>query len=377
MVLSQPYRLSRAAILSLRSSVLKIATDTRQLIARLGCGRRGCRAGQHCLRSLASHYVISDPLTNVNNSGIIPVIVGRRSTVYADAHVIYRGVRGVRRPARKTIRRVCRSTPLCTNSKFGVFNAGTIGNKFTVVSQWITDNRLLFAAIVETWHDASNDPTLIACTPAGYCCVDRARPLSDAKVAKVTTNHGGVCLFYRRSLHVRSVAIKDYSSFEHVCVYIKGSSLNFLVVVIYRPGSVTATDVFFDDFTDLLVRVSTYSSPLLIVGDINIHLDVKSDSLTIKFDDLLAAHGLIQHVQSPTHRCGHLLDVVITRSDMSITALCVDPPSLSDHSMIVGEIGFATLNDVDEFECLHRRCWRQFDLNSFTADLERSVATML
>jgi len=116
---------------------------------------------------------------------------------------------------------------------------------------------------------------------------------------------------------------------------------------------------------------------LLIVGDINIHLDVKSDSLTIKFDDLLAAHGLIQHVQSPTHRCGHLLDVVITRSDMSITALCVDPPSLSDHSMIVGEIGFATLNGVDEVECSHRRRWRQFDVDSFTADLERSVSTIL
>jgi hypothetical protein len=40
------------------------------------------------LWSRPGHYVISDSLTNVNNSGIIPVIVGLRSTVYMDPYTL-------------------------------------------------------------------------------------------------------------------------------------------------------------------------------------------------------------------------------------------------------------------------------------------------
>jgi len=73
------------------------------------------------------------------------------------------------------------------------------------------------------------------------------------------------------------------------------------VLVIYRPGSENITNSFFIDFADLLERVAAYASPLLIVGDLNVHLDVNTDSSTMKFQHLLAAHGMLQHVQSATH----------------------------------------------------------------------------
>jgi len=65
------------------------------------------------------------------------------------------------------------------------------------------------------------------------------------------------------------------------------------VLVIYRPGSENITNSFFIDFADLLERVAAYASPLLIVGELNVHLDVKIDLLTIKFQHLLVAHGLV------------------------------------------------------------------------------------
>ena len=46
---------------------------------------------------------------------------------------------------------------------------------------------------------------------------------------------------------------------------------------------------------------------------INIHVDVPDDPDAIKFLDLLDSLGLAQHVKTPTHRCGHTLDLIITR----------------------------------------------------------------
>jgi len=46
----------------------------------------------------------------------------------------------------------------------------------------------------------------------------------------------------------------------------------------YRLGSAPASDAFFEDFSDILESVSTYAN-LLIVGDINLHLDNACDAL--------------------------------------------------------------------------------------------------
>ena len=48
---------------------------------------------------------------------------------------------------------------------------------------------------------------------------------------------------------------------------------NAVFVVVYRPGSLGVTQAFFDDFNDLLERLATYSSPLIIVADFSIHAE--------------------------------------------------------------------------------------------------------
>ena len=84
-------------------------------------------------------------------------------------------------------------------------------------------------------------------------------------------------------------------------------------------------------------RVATYVN-LLIVGDVNIHLDDASDARTVKFCRLLAVHNLTQHVNVPTHNQSHTLDILVTRSDRQVERICVDPSLLSDHSQIIGTL---------------------------------------
>jgi len=57
---------------------------------------------------------------------------------------------------------------------------------------------------------------------------------------------------------------------------------------------------------------------MMIIGDINPHLEDTTDVLTNKFQHLLAVHNLRQHVLEPTHQHTHTLEVIITRDKQSV-----------------------------------------------------------
>ena len=126
-------------------------------------------------------------------------------------------------------------------------------------------------------------------------------------------------------MHARRVTFIDYSTFAFVSAFVTGSALTILVIVAHRPGSAAVWELFFDEFSDLLERTSMYASSLIIVGDLNIHLDVTSGSATVKFLDILDQLSLVQHVIGATHRVGHCLDVFITRREMCVRSVDVSP----------------------------------------------------
>jgi len=219
-----------------------------------------------------------------------------------------------------------------------VFNAHSVGNKADCISSWISDERLSLVAIVETWHDGVDSPRLAACAPPGYNYVERARTRSPLSASDMTTNHGGVSLFYRSELHPRRVSLTEYTTMELVCVSLHCAvGINALVIVVYRPPPAPSC-LFFDELADLLERTATYSS-LMLVGDLNLHLDVDDDADIVKFELLVSSFNLVQHVTGPTQVAGHLLDVVLTRGELLYVPLVdVSPPGgLSDHSLIVFE----------------------------------------
>ena len=68
-------------------------------------------------------------------------------------------------------------------------------------------------------------------------------------------------------------------------------------------------------------------------------MDSTSNNYANQFKDLLSAHGLIQHITSPTHRYGHCLDLMITRENTSplISNISIHP-GLSDHYAIITDM---------------------------------------
>jgi len=53
-------------------------------------------------------------------------------------------------------------------TRIGLLNAQSVGNKYAAICDRIASERLHFCAIVESWHDATDDPDLIACAPPDY-----------------------------------------------------------------------------------------------------------------------------------------------------------------------------------------------------------------
>ena len=148
-----------------------------------------------------------------------------------------------------------------------------------------------------------------------------------------------------------------------------------LVAVVYRPGSRTMSKDkgdFIREFSDLLELLVVNSCHITIVGDVNLHLDTSNDTHTRKFNSTLDCFGLTQAVHQPTHRAGHTLDILITRSDTAgATRVTVHPPQLiSDHSFIVGTLP----QDKPHLATYiaNTRAWCKLDRKAFRADLKAS-----
>ena len=73
-----------------------------------------------------------------------------------------------------------------------------------------------------------------------------------------------------------------------------------------------------NEFSSLLESYIIKTGSLLIAGDFNFHVDDTSDAVAANFLGLLESFDLRQHVHSYTHRAGHTLDLVISRSAESI-----------------------------------------------------------
>ena len=114
----------------------------------------------------------------------------------------------------------------------------------------------------------------------------------------------------------------------------------------------------------------------MIVGDVNIHLDDMKGAHTAHFFSLLDDFGLQEVVQQPTHYHGHQLDMLITRTGQPAVTVAVDPPLMSDHSLITATFKEASFKTPADSVLVWRRKWRQFYYDTFINKLKLSRLVM-
>lgn len=214
----------------------------------------------------------------------------------------------------------------------GLINARSIMNKADNIREMMIDNELKCLAITETWHKCNNsDPEIIELCPPGYTFYGVPRP------AHKGSRGGGVGLILEDNIKVKTHVGVEQNSFEQMNILLKWGSEKLKMVILYRPPTSKFNDeMFLTELEDVLTSIISNSSErLCILGDFNLHVDDEKNRSTIRFNEILQALGLRQNITDPTHRQGHILDLVISKEDDA--AFCdfvVTDQTLSDHFLV-------------------------------------------
>ena len=115
--------------------------------------------------------------------------------------------------------------------------------------------------------------------------------------------------------------------------------------------------------------------PTFMTGDFHIHADSDNQD-AVRFRDLLGTFNLVQHVKFPTHRSGHMLDLMITGGAGD---LCLESPKqgylISDLLFVLSSLNVPR-PPLCKTTISFRQC-RKIDKDAFEADLGVAVTAIV
>ena len=267
------------------------------------------------------------------------------------------------------------------NLKLACFNVRSICNKTTGVLETIKDNSVDICCITESWLRANDKAKFAEIHDFGY-------ELHSAPRKGVG---GGVAFIFdpARITPLRNNVTK-YSSFEVLECVIKTESQLIRLCVIYRSTQVTSkerynltkTTLFFEQFGQYLDTLQDKGGSPILCGDFNFHVEDPLDSVAQRFIRLCSSRGFIQHVDKATHSAGGILDLVLTRDNVTdnIPLVNLDVESAtgttSDHFFVSFEIPVSAADPTTvQPETKQFRELRKMDIESFRSDIESSDLT--
>ncbi|XP_053472149.1 uncharacterized protein LOC128602404 isoform X3 [Ictalurus furcatus] len=143
----------------------------------------------------------------------------------------------------------------------GLWNCQSAVNKADFISAFANHSNLSVLALTETWIHAEN-----AATPAAL-----ASNFNFSHTSRPNRRGGGTGLLLSKTWKFTCLSPScSYTSFEfHAFTVTDPAKMHFLVV--YRPPGQLGK--FIDEFDTLLSTIPDDGTPLLVLGDFNIHLD--------------------------------------------------------------------------------------------------------
>ena len=197
-------------------------------------------------------------------------------------------------------------------------------------------------------------------------------PARDALNTK--TNHGGICLFYRTRYTVRRLKLPLFKSMEQMTVQIQGSSVNFVLVIVYRP----------DKRRPHRSSLMTFQTcqPCRAFGSLHGHGRRCRRYKLVYRGSLLTVYSQIPgrprwcgsdptRRRSTTSRGSHA-----GRCHLPATTrgkVHVEPPLISDHSLITAKfyVG-ARAKPRPKETTSSKRLWKELDVDAFRIDIVSS-----
>ncbi|XP_078000678.1 uncharacterized protein LOC144453296 [Glandiceps talaboti] len=261
----------------------------------------------------------------------------------------------------------CHHKKMPKSITLGLVNVRSIKNKCQIFQDYLVQNSIDICVITETWLRVKDSATRSACLPPAYNINDFPRQ---------NRTGGGVGVVYREDLfEVRRVKAGEESSFEYTQWVAKHKDIKVNLVSIYRPPYSAvhpiSVNIFLQELENYLDKILDSSEPVIICGDLNIHVNNVNDHSANKFNDICQSRNLTQHVSVPTHTSGNTLDLIITRDD---NRLSITPPVsghyISDHCFVITHL--SNINRHIEENTVTFRQYKKINKEAFRNDILNS-----
>ena len=245
------------------------------------------------------------------------------------------------------------------------WNVQSIRNKCGEVLEHVTDHDADIVFLSETWMEADTNDITAAMKASGYTLIHNRRRDRDKEKG------GGVGIMVKSTVSHKHTNGKAFSSFEHTMVRVKlTNNTKLTLVTIYRLQFISA-QTFIQEFTELLEMLSIMPENFVLSGDINFHLET-NEHYAVLVKDLFETFNLVQHVDFPTHKKGHTLDLLLTRKDtLNISDLHADDVELSDHFMMLFKIEAEVIKH-EERTIIYRN-FKDIDTKSFMKEAKERM----
>ena len=234
----------------------------------------------------------------------------------------------------------------------------------------LLDERIDIAILTETWLKEEDDEAYLS-ELAGNDFKIISFPRSSGRgggIAFIIKNHLQQLVVSKR-LHFQSMEAAELS--------IKTGQIISTFICVYRlhPNKKInlSFNTFFDEFPILLSEYMNKKNDFHLHGDFNLHFNKPNEFYVSKMLTLLKDHGLNQLVDTPTQRCGNILDWIIVRADSSLLSYdCVrELPGLSDHYGIFSVLSIETLKP--SFRQIKYRNIKDIQMEIFQQQIHQSA----
>ena len=194
-------------------------------------------------------------------------------------------------------------------------------NKVDSIMPHLVDNHIAMAFIQESWLRKCDGSILREIKEYNY-------DILTYRKSRILDRGGGVAIVSQNDLQVKPYRLKTRDSFEFIACKLLTKDGPVCIINIYRPGysekNRFTINQFLTEFRSFLEDVISVSFPVIIVGDLNLHVELMSkdnaqlsaSDVTLKsnaaaFLDLLDMYDLHQIIDKPTHILGGTLDLLI------------------------------------------------------------------
>ena len=203
-----------------------------------------------------------------------------------------------------------------------VLNGQSAKNKVDRIHDVIIEHDIDILTLTERWLTSARKDEFFVKSLAisGYKLYSVPR--------KGSKGYGGVAIMYKFNLKVNARSSANGGETFQYCEILFQNDFKYLnVIVMYRPPpskkNIFTANMFMGEFNKFMVDHLDSAGELILVGDLNFHLDKPSYPESKKFLSLLESLHFTQNVSSATHRSGHMLRVGFYKYYFVCVCVCV------------------------------------------------------